>query len=84
MTKLKFIVKNKKNHKLKKVYNINSKKTMKFNRQMKLGTYVPNIKLYIFVYSILISYLKLGYTFSKQFSLLSLFYLKKILKQNLN
>lgn len=87
MKKLKFIINNKKKHKLKKIYILklsNFKKTIKIDRPIILSRYIPNIKLYIFIYSIIIPSLKLGYSFSKLFYLLSLFYVKNFLRQNLN
>lgn len=87
MTKIKFLTTKKiKKNLNKKIYFIriaNRDKTTKFNSNLKLGGYFPNIKLYKFIYYKIISYSKLGADFSKQFSLRSFFYLKKLLLKNI-
>lgn len=81
MKKLKFIIHTQKKFKLKKIYNVQL--VTKKNNLIVLGSYLPNVKLYRFIYPSIISSSKIGHIFSKQFSLSSLFYLKKILKKNL-
>lgn len=87
MTKIKFLITKKRKKNLhKKIYFIriaNSNKTTKFNYNLKLGSYFPNVKLYKFIYYKIISYSKLGADFSKQFSLRSFFYLRKFLIKNI-
>lgn len=85
MKKLKFKLK-KNTYKLKKIYSLdifNTKKTTKFNNLLNLGNYISKIKLYTFIYPKIICSLKLGSNFSKQASLISLFYLKNFLNKNL-
>lgn len=83
MIKLKLVKNNKKNiYKLKLT---KVKKTTKFNTLLNFGTYISNsnIKIYKFLYFKIISYFKLGSNLSKQFSLISLYYLKNFLNKNL-
>lgn len=82
MTKLK-LLKNKKKYKLYNLRLTNLKKTTKFNSLLNLGNYISNIKLYLFMYSKIISYFKLGSIISKQFVLISLYYLINLLYKNI-
>lgn len=85
MTKLKFF-KDKKQYKFKKVYFLklaDTKKTTKFNHSLNLGNYSSNLKFFIFKYPKIIFYSKLGSNISKQFPLISLFYLKNFLNKNI-
>lgn len=86
MIKIKFYI-NKKKIKSEKTYSLYlRKKNIKTNysKAMKLGNYISKIKLYMFLYSKLIAYFKLGTHFSKRFSLRSFFYLKNLLDKNIS
>jgi len=81
MIKLKFLLN--KNIKHTKIFNIISAKsqhTSKYNTNLKIGYIIPTKKLISLKYSTVINLLKLGSVFSKQYSLNSFFYLKKLLK----
>ncbi len=85
MTILKFLKAKQKKHKRNKLYLLRiatTKKTTKFNHSIYLGSYVSNLKLYKLIYPEIISFLKLGANYAKQSSVISLFFLKKMLKQN--
>lgn len=86
MTKIKFYInKNKKKNDLKKIYFIKMKNNnINYSKKLFLGSYISKIKLYIFIYIKIITYYKLANNFSKQFSLRSLFYLKKLLSKNIS
>lgn len=83
MTKLKLLKNNKKKYKLYNLKIANLKKTTKVNNLLNLGNYISNIKLYTFIYPKIISYSKLGSNISKQFSLISFYYLIKFLNKNI-
>lgn len=72
------VLKNKKKYKL---YNL--KKKIKFNKILNLGKCLSYNKLYIFMYQQIISYFKLGSNNSKQFLLISIYFLKYFLNKNI-
>lgn len=86
MGNLKFLLTKEKKHKFKKLYSLkltSQKRSTKSKYLGNLGIYVPKLRFHMFMYSTIIPTLKLGYNFSKQSSVTSLYYLKKVLKRNL-
>nr|ANJ44349.1 ORF-C [Cyclospora cayetanensis]ANN13312.1 ORF-C [Cyclospora cayetanensis]ANN13341.1 ORF-C [Cyclospora cayetanensis]ANN13370.1 ORF-C [Cyclospora cayetanensis]ANN13399.1 ORF-C [Cyclospora cayetanensis] len=83
MAKLKFLKVKKKHKQIFFLKLTKKKKTTKFNNSLFLGNYISNINIYIFLYLRIIFYSKLGVNNSKQFTLISLFYLKNFLNKNI-